>query len=74
MVNQEHDPPALSGMNEICQYVRRSPDTVLNWIRAYDFPAQKIGGVWESDKDLIDQWRREWIRDSLRTGDRNVHP
>ncbi len=48
----------LSGMNEISQYVRRSHDTVLNWIRTRDFPAKKIGGVWESDRELIDDWRK----------------
>lgn len=53
---------ALSGMSEICQYVRRSHDTVLNWIRTMDFPAKKIGGVWESDRVLIDEWRRGEIQ------------
>jgi uncharacterized protein (DUF3820 family) len=48
-------------MNEICQYVRRSPDTVLNWIRTRDFPAKKIGGVWESDRVLVDDWKRGLI-------------
>ena len=52
---------ALSGMNEICQYVRRSPATVLNWIRTRDFPAKKIGGVWESDRVLVDEWKRGLI-------------
>ena len=49
---------ALSGMAEICEYVRRSDATVLSWIRSRKFPARKLGGVWESDKTLIDEWRR----------------
>jgi hypothetical protein len=52
---------ALSGMKEICYYVRRSESTVLQWIRELDFPAKKIGGVWESDRTLVDQWRKEQI-------------
>ena len=48
---------ALTGMAEIAAYVRRSEATVLNWIRTLDFPARKIGGMWESDTELADQWR-----------------
>jgi len=54
--------PALSGMKAICQYVNRSESTVLHWIRDLDFPAHKIGGIWESDRNLIDEWRRQQIR------------
>ncbi len=50
---------ALSGMTEICQYVRKSEKTVLDWIRLEGMPATKIGGgTWESDTVLIDEWRR----------------
>ncbi len=49
---------ALSGMRAICDYVNRSEPTVLSWIREMDFPAKKIGGIWESDRRLIDEWRR----------------
>ena len=52
---------ALSGMAEICGYVRRSDATVLSWIRNRKFPAQKLGGIWESDKALIDEWRKVQI-------------
>ena len=48
----------LSGMGEICTYVRRSETTVLGWIRDLGFPAKKLSGkMWESDKELIDKWR-----------------
>jgi len=50
----------LQGMNDIKSYVNRSEATVLFWIRSQAFPASKIGGgVWESDKEEVDQWRRD---------------
>lgn len=52
---------SLTGMKEICRYFRRSEATILKLIRAEGFPAKKIGGQWESDKELIDQWRRKKI-------------
>lgn len=53
---------ALSGMKAISNYTNRSEATVLAWIREYDFPATKLGGSWESDTQLVDEWRREQIR------------
>jgi|GEM_PF-2247618 len=52
---------ALSGMAEICAYVRRSEKSVLDLIRYSEFPATKIGGIWESDKLMVDEWRRRRI-------------
>jgi len=51
----------LSGMKEICNHLNRSEPTVLTLIRDYAFPAKKVLGVWESDTDLIDSWRKEQI-------------
>lgn len=52
----------LTGMKEICRYMSRSEPTVLGFIRDCDLPAFKIsGGIWESDTDLIDAWRKEQI-------------
>ena len=52
----------LSGMKAICDYVNRSEATVLKWIRELRFPSSKIGGgIWESDTELIDRWRRQRI-------------
>lgn len=47
----------LTGMKEIAHYARRSEVTILTWIRDMDFPARKIGGVWESNTSLVDQWK-----------------
>lgn len=52
----------LQGMKEICLYVNRSEATVVRWIKEFAFPASKIaGGTWESDKALVDDWRRKSI-------------
>lgn len=57
----------LSGMKEICNYVRRSEATVLDWIKNMDFPAKKLSGIWESDRELIDDWRRNQINGGEKT-------
>jgi len=57
----------LSGLEEIAQYARRSKATVLDWIRTAGFPAAKLGHVWESDKEMIDQWKRDRIQMSSRS-------
>ena len=53
----------LSGMLAIRGYYNYSESTILKLIREMDFPAVKItGGIWESDTDLIDEWRLEKIK------------
>lgn len=46
----------LEGMNQICDYVKRSDATVLSYIRTLDFPAAKLGSIWVSDTQKIDHW------------------
>ena len=59
---------ALTGMKTICDYVNRSEVTVLKWIRELRFPSSKIGGgIWESDTELIDRWRRQQIEADMRS-------
>lgn len=53
---------ALSGMKEITQHCQRSEMTIMKWIRNFKFPAKKLGGVWESDTDLIAEWRKLVIK------------
>jgi len=60
---------ALTGMKEICQYMGRSEVTILKLIRDQDFPAQKIGGIWESDKDLVNEWLLTEIKNKRRRRD-----
>lgn len=62
---QAQDMPAgraLTGMKEIAAYARRSESTILAWVRDMDFPARKIGGVWESNTCLIDRWKIDQIQ------------
>jgi len=34
----------------------------MDWIQFLDFPAKRIlGGIWESDTTLVDEWRRDQI-------------
>jgi len=51
----------LVGKKEICNFVRRSWKTIQEWLATRGFPAKKINGVWESDGELITQWRRRQI-------------
>ena len=51
----------LTGKKNICNFLGRSWDTVERWIREKGFPARKIDGVWESDSELITNWRRSQI-------------
>lgn len=53
---------ALHGMKDIASYTHRSESTVLKWIVQAEFPASKVaGGIWVSDKLLIDDWFRSRI-------------
>ncbi len=54
----------LIGMKDICDYLNRSEATVTKLLKEYPtFPAEKIGGgMWESDTELIDEWRKKILR------------
>ena len=43
-------------MDEICEYLGVSDDTVCRWIKAKQMPATKIGRCWKFKKNLIDDW------------------
>ena len=47
----------LIGMKDICNHTHRSESTILTWIRQMDFPAVKVGGIYEADTEDIDRWR-----------------
>lgn len=51
----------LAGMKEICEYMKRSEATVLQWQREMDLPIIKIGGAWEGDTEKLDEWRKNLI-------------
>ena len=58
----------LTGRKQIAEFVGRSWDAVLRWIYERNFPARKMGGVWESDEELVREWRRNQILSSLPPG------
>jgi len=64
----------LVGMKQICEHMRRSETTVLALHRDMDLPMRKIGGVWESDTDLIAEWRRGLIKTVDSDGDIQATP
>lgn len=51
----------LTGSKEIQSYVGRSWKTIYKWIKNKNFPAVKIDGIWESDTELIHEWRKKQI-------------
>lgn len=57
---------ALTGMKAICTHMNRSEATMLALIREYDFPARKLRGIWETDTELVDEWRKEFVRGEMR--------
>lgn len=52
---------SLTGKKDISKYAKRSWQTILLWIKHERFPACKIYGIWESDTDLIDAWKKSKI-------------
>jgi excisionase family DNA binding protein len=43
-------------MDEICQYLGASADTIYRWIEHNDMPASKVGRFWKFKKDKVDTW------------------
>jgi hypothetical protein len=56
----------LPGMKKISEFCNRSESTILLWIRTKGFPAVKITGGWESDKNLIEAWKVEQIKSGVK--------
>ena len=43
-------------MEEICQYLGVTVDTVHNWIRKKNMPVVKLRRCWKFKKDQVDEW------------------
>ena len=43
-------------LNEICEYLGVSSDTVYKWIENYAMPAHRMGRLWKFKKDDVDIW------------------
>jgi hypothetical protein len=51
----------LHGMSSICQYYGRSEPTVLKLHKEYGFPIRKDAGGWSGDRNLIDDWHKDYV-------------
>lgn len=43
-------------VNEICEYLHTTRDTVYKWIEQKQMPANKVGRKWLFRKDEVDTW------------------
>jgi excisionase family DNA binding protein len=43
-------------LNEICEYLGLSSDTVYKWIEKHAMPAHRMGRLWKFKKDDVDDW------------------
>lgn len=41
---------------EICDYLKVSRETILNWINKKNMPAHKVGRLWRFDVTEVDHW------------------
>jgi len=51
----------LIGMRQICAHMQRSESTILRLHLEMGFPMGQIGGIWESDTELIKAWKNKII-------------
>ncbi len=51
----------LNGKKEICRHTGRSWKLIRKWVDKDDFPADILGGRWESYEELIDEWKMRKI-------------
>lgn len=45
-------------VDEICEYLGLSRDTVYKWIEQKGMPAHRVGRLWKFKKDEVDSWIR----------------
>jgi len=57
----------LVGMKEIAQYCLRTPPTIIEWILRLEFPAYKMGGIWEAETEEIVEWKEKIKGESCHT-------
>jgi excisionase family DNA binding protein len=43
-------------MTEICEYLKVSRETVLNWINDRNMPSHKLGRLWRFQANEVDEW------------------
>lgn len=45
-------------MEEICEYLGVSRDTILIWIKKRQMPASKVGRLWKFKVSEVDEWTK----------------
>jgi len=45
-------------MEEICEHLGVSRDTVLVWIKKREMPASKMGRLWKFKVSEVDEWTK----------------
>ena len=45
-------------MNDVCNYLHISRDTVMNWIKKEGMPAHQKGRLWRFDINEVDEWMK----------------
>jgi len=45
-------------VDEICQHLGISKDTVYRWIEKRGMPAHRVGRLWKFKKEDVDEWVR----------------
>lgn len=56
---------SLDSKGEILKFMRCGWPRLKYLIDNENFPAVKIGGQWTSDKEMINEWRKEKIKKKL---------
>lgn len=55
----------LIGMKEISAYSNRSEATVMDWILKENFPAENVGGIWETTTSRVDSFYKAKAMEAL---------
>lgn len=45
-------------VDEICEYLGVSRDTIYKWIEQKGMPAHRVGRLWKFKRDDVDEWVR----------------
>jgi len=51
----------LIGIKEIADYLNRSPRTIKRYIKDKSLPVVKVGGVYETEKGQVNDWRNTFM-------------